>query len=38
MNITTVSVGQYVEAACLQLSQYYFAEMSDSTSVEQQDT
>jgi DNA-directed RNA polymerase specialized sigma24 family protein len=26
MNITTVSVGQYVEQAMLQLSEYYFAE------------
>ena len=28
MNITTVSVGQYVKQACLQLSEYYFADMS----------
>jgi hypothetical protein len=30
MNITTVSVGQYVEQAMLQLSERYFAEDSDS--------
>lgn len=29
MGITTVSVGQYVEQACLQLSERYFAEMED---------
>lgn len=29
MGITTVSVGQYVEQACLQLAERYFAEMED---------
>lgn len=28
MNITTVSVGQYVEAGCLQLAKQYFAEVA----------
>lgn len=28
MGITTVSVGQYVEQACIQLSERYFAEES----------
>ena len=28
MGITTVSVGQYVKQACLQLSEYYFGDMS----------
>lgn len=34
MGITTVSVGQYVEQAMLQLSDRYFAEELDATSVE----
>lgn len=29
MGITTVSVGQYVEAGCIQLAQRYFSEMED---------
>lgn len=29
MGITTVSVGQYVDQACLQLSDYYFSEMQE---------
>lgn len=29
MNITTVSVGQYVNAACMQLAKRYFAEYDD---------
>lgn len=28
MGITTVSVGQYVKQACIQLSEYYFGDMS----------
>jgi DNA-directed RNA polymerase specialized sigma24 family protein len=31
MNITTVSVGQYVAQACSQLSKYYFKEMEDTS-------
>jgi len=29
MGITTVSVGQYVEAGCIQLAKRYFAELDD---------
>jgi DNA-directed RNA polymerase specialized sigma24 family protein len=31
MNISPVSVGQYVDQACLQLSEYYFGENSEDT-------
>jgi hypothetical protein len=31
MGITTVSVGQYVEQACIQLAERYFAEMDEET-------
>lgn len=33
MGITTVSVGQYVEAGCIQLAKRYFAEMYDNYNV-----
>jgi hypothetical protein len=37
MGITTVSVGQYVDAACLQLSKRYFAESDAQQSVQNQE-
>jgi len=37
MGITTVSVGQYVKQACLQLSEYYFGDMS-SEDIKTEDT
>jgi hypothetical protein len=37
MGITTVSVGQYVDAACLQLSKRYFAESDAHQSVQNQE-
>jgi hypothetical protein len=37
MGITTVSVGQYVDAACLQLAKRYFGENEDLESVHEQE-
>lgn len=37
MGITTVSVGQYVDAACIQLAKRYFAESTPLQSVHDQD-
>lgn len=38
MGITTVSVGQYVDAACMQLAKHYFAENDVHESIQEQDT
>lgn len=38
MNISPVSVGQYVDQACLQLSEYYFGENSEDTKSTADDT
>lgn len=37
MGITTVSVGQYVDAACMQLAKRYFAEYDDLQSLHKQE-